>query len=572
MKKKPLHRKSIDHDIQALVEEHNYSPEALLSILTELQMQRGGLSQEIIEGVAQAYNWPPKQVNTVASFYTMLKTQSPENTIRICDGPVCWINGCAKVRELIEKNPPEGWILERSSCLGLCDRAPASLVGEKQTGPLDVESIKLEPNSWPSKKKSIDEPRMNEVRVLLENIEKIKPDDIQTAIGVGIYRGLINAIEMDPGDVIEQVKQSGLIGRGGAGFPTGLKWEFVRKAGGTEKYIVCNADESEPMAVKDRTIIEHNPYLLIEGITIAAYAVGAKEGFIYIRGEYTHQAELLEKAIRQVRERNLLGNKICGKDFSFDLHVHRGAGAYICGEETALLESLEGRRGEPRIRPPYPTTSGYRSKPTVVNNVETLSNVPAIFKNGVEWYQNLSEGKYAGTKIYAIFGHIKNPGIFEAPFGLTLRQIIDDFGGGMLHGSEFQFALAGGTAGRFVPARFLDFPTSFSADDKSIPLGIGAFLICDQTVSIVEFLRQLLHFFEMESCGKCTPCRVGTKQAGKLLDEIIKAGSSTKMLDRLKEISHILATASFCGLGTSVSWPINSALLHFEKDFLSYGN
>jgi NADH:ubiquinone oxidoreductase subunit F (NADH-binding)/NADH:ubiquinone oxidoreductase subunit E len=569
MEKKILPRKSGDREIQTLVEEYNYSPEALLPVLTELQSRRGGLTQESIEEVAQAYNWPPKQVNTVASFYTMLKTQSPQNTIRICDGPVCWINGCAKIRELVDKNLPNGWILERSSCLGLCDNAPASLVGEKQSGPLDADAIKLEPRSWPLKKIPINESRKNEVRVLLENVERIKPDDIQTAIDVGIYKGLARAIEMSPEDVIAQMKQSGLVGRGGAGFPTGLKWEFVRKAGGTEKYIVCNADESEPMAVKDRTLIERNPHLLIEGIAIAAYAVGANKGFIYIRGEYIHQANLLEEAVHQARERNFLGNKICGKDFSFDLHVHRGAGAYICGEETALLESLEGRRGEPRLRPPYPTTSGYRSKPTVVNNVETLSNVPAIFRNGAEWYQNLSEGSYAGTKLYAVFGHIKRPGVFEAPFGLTLRQIIDDFGGGMLDGAEFQFALAGGTAGRFIPVSMLDFPTGFSTDEKSIPLGIGAFLICDQTVSIVEFLRQVLHFFEMESCGKCTPCRVGTVQAGKLLDKFIQGEATPGMLDRLKGISHIMATSSFCGLGTSVSWPINSALLHFENKFLS---
>lgn len=569
MEKKILNRKSGDHEIQTLVEENNYSPEVLLPILTELQLQRGGLTQEIIEEVAKAYNWPPKQVNTVASFYTMLKTESPESTVRLCDGPVCWINGCAKIRELVEKNLPDGWIIERSSCLGLCDNAPASLVGKKQAGPLDADTIKLEPSSWPLKKVPIDEPRKNEVRVLLENIERIKPDDIQTAIDAGIYQGLARAVEMSQDDVIAQIKQSGLVGRGGAGFPTGLKWEFVRKAGGTEKYIVCNADESEPMAVKDRTLIENNPHLLIEGMTIAAYAVGANKGFIYIRGEYIHQTNLLENVIHQACERNFLGDKICGKEFSFDLHIHRGAGAYICGEETALLESLEGRRGEPRLRPPYPTTSGYRSKPTVVNNVETLSNVPAILRNGPEWYQNLSEGDYAGTKLYGIFGHIKNPGVFEAPFGLTLRQIIDDFGGGMLDGSEFQFVLAGGTAGRFIPESMLDFPTGFSADDKSIPLGIGAFLICDKTVSILEFLRQVLHFFEMESCGKCTPCRVGTKQAGKLLHEIIQRKARPDTLDRLKELSHIMATASFCGLGTSVSWPIDSALLHFGNEFFS---
>jgi NADH:ubiquinone oxidoreductase subunit F (NADH-binding) len=321
-----------------------------------------------------------------------------------------------------------------------------------------------------------------------------------------------------------------------------------------------------------------NPHKLIEGIALAARAVGAREGFIYIRGEYQAQALRLERAIHQAEQRGWLGDDIQGCGFSFHLHVHRGAGAYICGEETALLESLEGKRGEPRIRPPFPAASGYHGKPTVVNNVETFAALPAIISQGAAWYRLIGgEGQPGaspatpGTKLYTILGHVNRPGLFEAPYGLTLRQAIDQFGGGMLPGSAFHFALTGGAAGTIVPAALLDVPVDYGSIAQGVSLGAGAFLVCDESVSPVLLLRELMFFFEAESCGKCTPCRVGTHEARQLLDRMIAGkrdgGPGWSALDRLAELAEVLQNDSFCGLGQSAAMPIKSALKHFGAAF-----
>ncbi len=331
-----------------------------------------------------------------------------------------------------------------------------------------------------------------------------------------------------------------------------------------QKYIICNADESEPLAIKDRILLESNPHLILEGMAVAGYAVGASEGIIYIRGEYAPQAELLEAAIAQAEEHGWLGRDIQRSGFTFHIHVHRGAGAYICGEETALLESLEGKRGQPRLRPPYPTTSGYRAKPTVVNNVETLAKAAQIARHGADWYRGLSPARTTGTKIYALLGHVNRPGIFEAPFGLTLRQMIEDFGGGLRSGSAYHFTLAGGAAGRLVPERLLDIPIDYQSGVDGIHIGVGAFLVCDQTVSPIALTRELFHFFESESCGKCTPCRVGTRRIRHILDEILAGRGQPAHLAELHTLADALQNTSFCGLGVSAVWPLQSLFEHFE--------
>jgi NADH:ubiquinone oxidoreductase subunit F (NADH-binding) len=302
-------------------------------------------------------------------------------------------------------------------------------------------------------------------------------------------------------------------------------------------------------------------------MAIAGYACGANHAYIYIRGEYEHQARRLERAIQQAEAAGYLGEQIQGGDFSFHIHVHRGAGAYICGEETALIESLEGKRGEPRIRPPYPPSYGYQGKPTLVNNVESYAAVPAILCNGAQWYRALSQAHTPGTKMYMILGHINQPGLFEAPFGLTLRQVIDDFGGGMRTGSTFQFALTGGAAGTIVPPGLLDEPIDYGSAVRGIALGAGAFMICDQTVSPVAFLRELLHFFSYESCGKCTPCRVGTHQSHAILTRLAAGQGQPGDVAELHALADNLQDASFCGLGQSVPIPMRSALTHFAQDF-----
>ena len=310
---------------------------------------------------------------------------------------------------------------------------------------------------------------------------------------------------MTPLEVLSEVETSGLTGRGGAGFPVGRKWRFVAQATSTPKFIICNADESEPLIFKDRVLIDTNPHQILEGMAIAGYACGAQEAYIYIRGEYERQAHRLENAIHQAEEKGWLGENIQNSDFSFHIHVHRGAGAYICGEETALIESLEGKRGEPRTRPPYPPTAGFRGKPTLVNNVESYAAVPPIICNGGQWYRSISQYSTPGTKLFMILGHVNNPGLFEAPFGITLRQAIDQFGAGLRHGSEFHFALTGGAAGTFVPEALLDVPIDYASAASGVSLGAGAFLVCDQSVSPVALLRELLHFFSYEFLWQVYP-------------------------------------------------------------------
>lgn len=565
--KQPKHA-SYSEEVLSLSEEiGEQDPSGLVDVLRELQSVQNGLSQDTLIAVSKALDISMQQVNSVSSFYSMLATNNPEKTIRVCDGPVCWLNGASDVMEEIKELESQGWVVERNSCLGLCDNAPSALVGERQVG-------KLKAGNWKDaldaghKIQSLPGPeKPGETRVLFADLDKIDPDDISTAVACGVFGGLEKALTYQPAEVVEIIKKSGLVGRGGAGFPTGLKWGFVAAEKEALKYIICNADESEPLAVKDRVLIDRNPFLVIVGMAIAGYAVGASEGIIYIRGEYPEQAQKLENAISQAEEQDLLGDDILGSEFSFHLHVHAGAGAYICGEETAMIESLEGRRGEPRLRPPYPTSHGYHGKPTLVNNVETFANVPVILKNGVDWYRSFSDSKYPGTKIYAVLGHVAEPRVFEAPFGLTLNQMINDFGGGMLPGHEYGFALVGGAAGRFAPPELMDLPLDYGSGDHGAHLGVGVALVCDTNVSPVAVLWELLHFFEVESCGKCTPCRVGTRQSRVLLDQILAGDAPDDVVDQLLHLSSVMESASFCGLGTSVSWPVNSAIKHFRQSF-----
>ena len=565
--------KPVSPQTETLVREHGSQPQAVLEMLIALQNKHGVLRQEMLEDVARILELPASRVYGIASFYSMLEVtevgESPAiPRIRLCDGPVCWLCGGDKVSndEAVREKYPD-WKVERTSCLGLCDRAPAALVGDEQAGPVSPE--KEGEISAVEKGKPIDysQPRPGEVRVMLANAGKIDPESLESALSAGAYQGLRAALKRTQEEVIRDVENSNLNGRGGAGFPTGRKWRFVATAASTPKFVVCNADESEPLIFKDRVLIETNPHQILEGIAIAAYAVGARSGIIYIRGEYPRQAKLLERAIAQAKQSGWLGENVMGSGFSLEIHVHRGAGAYICGEETALLESLEGKRGEPRVRPPYPPTSGYQNLPTLVNNVETLAAVPHIFRQGPEWYKNLSKNPAGGTKLYMVLGHVNQPGLFEAPFGLTLRQIINDFGGGLIHGSKFNFALCGGAAGTIVDNRLLDTPIDYSSASKGISLGAGAFLICDERVSPVAMLRELMHFFMVESCGKCTPCREGTRHSHEILVRLAGGFGREDDIEELGNLADVMQAASFCGLGQSVHLPVKSALAHFGEEF-----
>lgn len=578
-----MHPKTLKHnpvspEIEALSQKHDRDPKALLEILQELQASEGYLSPERIAEISRSLPVPQHKVQGIATFYTMLSTAPhAEKTLRICDGPACWLRGGKELHEYAERTLGSDWRIVRNSCLGLCDRAPAALVNNEQWGPLSCVGLDslLATNPDYSLNPNYADPRPGELRVMLANIGQIDPTSLESALTYGAYRALATALgkaesaalPMSPKAIIETVETAGIRGRGGAGFPVGRKWAFVAAQARAPKYVVCNADESEPLVFKDRVLMETNPHQLLEGMTLAAYAVGAQEGFIYIRGEYEYQAKLLEHAIAQAENAGYLGERILDSDFSFHIHVHRGAGAYICGEESALLESLEGKRGEPRMRPPYPVTNGYRGQPTVVNNVESFAMVRHIVLNGADWYKNLGKPNSPGTKIYTLLGQIKHPGLFEAPIGLTLREVIDNFGGGMQLGSEFHFALTGGAAGTIVPTDLLDVPIDYDSQKKGVSLGAGAFLICDQTVSPVALLRELLHFFEVESCGKCTPCRVGTRQAREILDRLVAREGTQDDPGKLEQLAEALEKTSFCGLGQSAAWPIKSAFVHFGAAF-----
>ncbi len=562
--------KIIDPEISAISKKHGNKSSAVLEVLKDLQERRGGISRQSVTEVAGLLKMPPHKVYGIASFYSMLSLEEHKGqTIRVCDGPVCWLKRASELRGAVDsmvKNEPE-WRAERTSCLGLCDRAPAVLVNDDQAGPVLPGQAEELCQGWRGTPTDYSEPRAGELRVMMAKAGKIDPDSIKSALEQGAYYGLRKALQQTPEAVLAEVEASGLTGRGGAGFPVGRKWRFVFQAKQTPKYILCNADESEPLIFKDRVLIDTNPHQILEGMAIAGYACGASEGFIYIRGEYVRQSERLERAIRQAEQEGWLGNNIQGSDFSFYIHVHLGAGAYICGEETALIESLEGKRGEPRLRPPYPPSFGYMGYPSNVNNVESYAAVPTIVCNGADWYKSLSGYTTTGTKMYMVMGHIQKSGLFEAPFGLTLRQVIDDFAGGMLPGSTFKFALTGGAAGTIVPSSLLDVPMDYASAAKGVSLGAGAFLICDHSTSTIAFLREELRFFATESCGKCTPCRVGTHRSFEILCQMLDGKGRPGNIAELRSLANVMFDSSFCGLGQSVPIPMNSALTQFTEEF-----
>ncbi|HQP08016.1 MAG TPA: NADH-quinone oxidoreductase subunit NuoF [Anaerolineaceae bacterium] len=407
-----------------------------------------------------------------------------------------------------------------------------------------------------------------EKRVVLERAGVIDPDNIEDYILHDGYQALGKTLsEMKPEDVMDTIKKSGLRGRGGAGFPTGMKWSFVAKAPGKKKYVVCNADESEPGTFKDRLIIEGDPHSILEAMIIAGYAVGATEGYIYVRGEYALAQTRLRNAIQQAKEFGFLGNNIFDSGFDFDIHIHSGAGAYICGEETALLESIEGKRGEPRIRPPYPTTSGLWGMPTLVNNVETLANVPAIIQHGAEWYRSIGTPSSPGTKVYTILGNVNVTGLIEVPMGITLREVIAIYGKGMKAGSTFKLAQTGGSSGSVIPASLQDTPMDFDSFAKTgVALGSGALLICDEETCVVDLAKVLLQFFRVESCGKCNPCRIGTERSYTILDSISQGTGTLKDLEDLKMLSDKMTTLSNCGLGQTAGTPLRDVMNYFRAE------
>jgi NADH:ubiquinone oxidoreductase subunit F (NADH-binding) len=408
-------------------------------------------------------------------------------------------------------------------------------------------------------------------RIVLRHCGQIDPESLAEATAAGAYEALRKVVRerISREAVVDEVTRSGLRGRGGAGFPTGRKWSLTAK--GDPVYLIGNADEGEPGTFKDRLILEGDPHELVEGMILAGYAIGAKRGFVYLRGEYTRSIERMTRAIDQAREAGFLGENLLGSGISFDLEVRRGAGAYVCGDETALIESMEGKRGFPRVKPPYPGQVGLWGQPTVVNNVETLANVPSIVLRGAEWFRSFGTPTSPGTKVFLVIGDVERPGAVEAEMGIPLRELVDRHGGGVRGGKRFKGALVGGAAGAFVSARELDVAMDFDSlrTQASATLGSGSVLVLNEEASIPEVLGQLLEFFEHESCGQCTPCRAGTPQLVRLLRRALTSERRGEDLDRLLSLARAMRDTSLCPLGQSPILPVESAMRHFRDEFLA---
>lgn len=409
-------------------------------------------------------------------------------------------------------------------------------------------------------------------RVALRNCGVINPENIKEYIAVDGYKALNKVLtEMTSQDVIETVKASGLRGRGGGGFPTGLKWQFAAANKADQKYVCCNADEGDPGAFMDRSVLEGDPHVVLEAMAIAGYAIGATQGYIYVRAEYPIAVKRLQIAIKQAREYGMLGKNIFGTDFSFDVELRLGAGAFVCGEETALMTSIEGKRGEPRPRPPFPAVKGLFGKPTILNNVESYANIPRIILNGAEWFASMGTEKAKGTKVFALGGKIKHTGLVEIPMGTTLREVVEEIGGGIPNGKKFKAAQTGGPSGGCIPAKYFDIPLDY---DNLISIGSmvgsGGLIIMDEDSCMVDIAKFFLEFTVDESCGKCTPCRIGTRRLLEILEKITSGNGTLEDIDKMEELCYYIKANSLCGLGQTAPNPILSTLRYFRDEYIAH--
>ena len=411
-----------------------------------------------------------------------------------------------------------------------------------------------------------------QMRIALRNCGVIDPENIDEYIALDGYKALEKVLTtMSKEDVIDTIKKSGLRGRGGAGFSTGMKWDFTYKAEGDQKYVACNADEGDPGAFMDRSVLEGDPHTIIEAMSIAAYAVGANQGYIYIRAEYPIAVKRLQIAIKQAKEYGILGNNVLGTDFSFDLELRLGAGAFVCGEETALLTSIEGNRGEPRSRPPFPAVKGLWGKPTLLNNVETYANIPVIINNGPEWFNTIGTEKSKGTKVFALGGKINNTGLVEVPMGTTLREIVEEIGGGIPNGKKFKAAQTGGPSGGCIPASLIDTAIDYdSLMSIGSMMGSGGLIVMDENNCMVDIAKFFLAFTVEESCGKCAPCRIGTKRLYEILEKITDGNGTMEDLERLEELAKTIQSSSLCGLGQTSPNPVLSTLRYFKDEYIAH--
>lgn len=509
----------------------------------------------------------------------------PEHTVRVCTAASCLSTQADKIAEQIEASikadgKEDKCKVKCVGCMGLCSAGPLVSVEDKGGGETMYRDVKPEDADTIAKSvggKPVDRLRCptdvpfftRQKRVVLENSGRIDPERIEDYIAEGGYSALAVALtEMTPHEVREHIKTSGLRGRGGAGYPTGLKWSNVAKMTSEQKYVICNADEGDPGAFMDRAVLESDPHRVLEGMALGAYAVGANQGYVYVRAEYPLAIKRLKIAIKQASRMGLLGRGICGTPFSFDIEIRLGAGAFVCGEETALIASIEGRRGQPRPRPPYPANYGLFGKPTLINNVETLASVPAIVREGGDWYAGIGTEKSKGTKVFALAGSVQNTGLIEVPMGIPLREIIFDIGGGVSDGRKLKAVQTGGPSGGCIPEQFMDMSVDYEslAEVGSI-MGSGGMIVMDKTSDMVDVARFFMEFCMSESCGKCVPCRVGTWQMHGLLDKIYRGEGTQVDLDLLKELCDVVKHTSLCGLGQTAPNPVLSTLKYFEDEY-----
>ena len=522
-----------------------------------------------------------------------INAKTREKHILVCHGTGCTSSKSPQIidnfRKILEENNITNVRVIQTGCFGLCAKGPIVIIRPEDTfyahvKPEDCEEI-IKTHIIEGKTvdrllcKDIDGTivkRLDELnfykkqkRIALKNCGVIDPENIDEYIAFDGYKSIYKVLtEMTPDQVIEEISKSGLRGRGGAGFPTGKKWSFAQKEQADQKYIICNADEGDPGAFMDRSILEGDPHSVIEAMAIAGYSIGATQGYIYVRAEYPIAVQRLKIAIKQAREYGLLGKDIFGLGFDFDVDIRLGAGAFVCGEETALLESIEGKRGQPRVKPPYPASKGLFGKPTVINNVETLANITRIILNGAEWYSSIGTETSKGTKVFALGGNVNNVGLVEVPMGTTLREIIYDIGGGIPQGKAFKAAQTGGPSGGCIPAEHIDTPIDYeSLAQIGSMMGSGGLIVMDETKCMVDIARFYLDFTVSESCGKCTPCRIGTKRMLELLNKICDGKGEEEDIYKLEKLAHIIQKASICGLGQTAPNPVLSTLKYFRDEY-----
>ncbi len=553
--------------LDPLLEQYlNQGRDQLLPLLFDVQSQLGYLPETAVTAIGKTLRVPLAEIYGVIEFYTMLyQHPTAEKIVRVCTSPMCAMLGghdaLHAAAEHLQVQPGEPgddgkFMLEEVQCLGLCDHAPAALVDDVPTGPVDPENPKRWITNPPEAGVGV---IAGDPRWLTARCGNITATDLSAYEAEQGYRALDKALkQMKPAQLIDMVKTSGLVGRGGAAFPVGLKWEYAAGAKGDIRYIVCNADESEPGTFKDRVLMEGDPFAILEGMAIAAYAVGAGKGFIYVRGEYPRCQRILQEAIEKARKAGYLGDDILGTGFAFDIELRSGAGAYICGEETALFESIEGKRGYPRLKPPFPTTHGLFGQPTVINNVETLCTAVWIMRNGVEAYRSIGTQESPGSKLFCLSGDVGSPGVYEVPFGTTIGELIEMGGGAR---GDVQAVLLGGAAGAFAGPDQLDLRLSFEdLREVNLSLGSGVVTVINHQRDMKAFLLSLAHFFAHESCGKCFPCQLGTQRQLELVARLNAGKFQKGDLSALRDVGFAMTYASLCGLGMTAGTAILSAL------------